>query len=278
MEASTQSIAELTRLGLTTYEAKAYVALLGRDSFTAAEVARRAGIPRARIYDVMRSLIDRGFASSRPGDVIRYAAMPPAAAVGRLLDEHRSRMKEIESTGSELIERLEPEFDSGRHHTEPLDFIRVLRGNATISQYAADISEKAREEILVFTKPPIALPVQENVKGLAGVKRYRARSIYEIGLLSDPATVEGIRRFIEAGEEARFVEELPLKMALVDRSLVMFALDDPVASGAEATMMVVEHPALADALRITFETVWERAITFEEALDAVRSGRDHRRK
>lgn len=269
MEAYTQSIAELTSLGLTTYEAKAYVALLGRDSFSAAEIARRAAIPRARIYDVLRSLIDRGFASSWPGAVIRYSAMPPAAAVGRLLDEHRSRMKDIESTGSDLIDRLEPEFDSGRDHTEPLDFIQVLRGNATISQYTAEISEKVREEILVFTKPPIALPVQENVTGIAGLKRYRARSIYEIGLLSDPATVEGIRRFIEAGEEARFVEELPLKMGIVDRSLVMFALDDPVASGAEATMMVVEHPALAAALRVTFEAMWEQAITFEKALQAL---------
>src|SRR5690606_40577556 len=100
-----------------------------------------AGVPRARIYDVLRSLIDRGFASSRPGDVIRYSAMPPAAAVGRLLDEHRERMKDIESTGSELIERLEPEFASGRGHTEPLDFIQVLRGNAPISQYTAELSE-----------------------------------------------------------------------------------------------------------------------------------------
>ena len=269
MEASTQSIDELTRLGLTTYEAKAYAALLGRDSFTAAEIARRAGVPRARIYDVMRSLIDRGLASSRPGGVVRYSAMPPATAVERLLDEHRSRMKQIESTGNALIDRLEPEFHSGREHTEPLDFIQVLRGNATISQYAADISETAREEILVFTKPPIALPVQDNVKGLAGVRRYRARSIYEIGLLGDPATVDGIRRFIEAGEEARFVEELPLKMALIDRSLVMFALEDPVASNAEATMMVVEHPALANALCITFEAMWDEGITFEEALTRV---------
>ena len=61
-----RSVAELTQLGLTTYEAKAYVALLGRDSFTAAQVSRQAGLPRQRIYDVLGSLVEKGLASSRP--------------------------------------------------------------------------------------------------------------------------------------------------------------------------------------------------------------------
>ena len=40
---------QLTRLGLTMYEAKAYLALIRRGSSTAAEVARIAGVPRQRI-------------------------------------------------------------------------------------------------------------------------------------------------------------------------------------------------------------------------------------
>ena len=35
------SVGQLTRLGLTSYEARAYLALIRRDSFTAAQVARR---------------------------------------------------------------------------------------------------------------------------------------------------------------------------------------------------------------------------------------------
>ena len=56
------------------YEAKAYLALLRRDSFTAAQVARLGGLPRQRIYDVLASLVEKGLAVGRPGRVVKYAA------------------------------------------------------------------------------------------------------------------------------------------------------------------------------------------------------------
>ncbi|MBA3298327.1 MAG: TrmB family transcriptional regulator, partial [Acidobacteria bacterium] len=57
---------KLTRLGLTAYEARAYVALIRRDSSTAAELARLANLPRQRVYDVLATLVDKGLASARP--------------------------------------------------------------------------------------------------------------------------------------------------------------------------------------------------------------------
>jgi sugar-specific transcriptional regulator TrmB len=71
----------MVRLGLTTYEARAYVGLVRRDSFTAAQVARQSGLPRQRIYDVLGSLVEKGLASSRPGSVVKYAAIAPELAI-----------------------------------------------------------------------------------------------------------------------------------------------------------------------------------------------------
>ena len=51
----TGTVERLVRLGLMTYEARAYVTLVRRDSFTAAQIARTAGLPRQRIYDVLAS-------------------------------------------------------------------------------------------------------------------------------------------------------------------------------------------------------------------------------
>src|SRR5919204_4660570 len=74
---------QLTRLGLTMYEAKAYLALLRRDSSTAAQVARLGGLPRQRIYDVLASLVEKGLAAARPGRVVKYAATDPKGALSR---------------------------------------------------------------------------------------------------------------------------------------------------------------------------------------------------
>src|SRR6266508_1268092 len=64
--------AQLTRLGLTSYEAKAYLALLRRESSTAAQAARLANVPRQRIYPALPSLVDKGLATTRPGQVVKY--------------------------------------------------------------------------------------------------------------------------------------------------------------------------------------------------------------
>jgi 2-haloacid dehalogenase len=49
-------IEQLTRLGLTSYEAKAYLALMRRGSSTAAQVSRLAGVPPRRAADLLRGM------------------------------------------------------------------------------------------------------------------------------------------------------------------------------------------------------------------------------
>jgi HTH-type transcriptional regulator, sugar sensing transcriptional regulator len=277
MAASSHRVSELTRLGLTTYEAKAYVALLGRGTFAAAEVARHADLPRQRIYDVLASLVERGLATARPGRVVKYAAVPPDQAVGRLLEGQRRQLEGIERAASATIAELAPAFAAGREQTDPLDYIEVLRDARAISERFAELQASVQREILVFTKPPYATPPQENVEGLKLTRRHVARSVYETAILdAEPEVVEGIRRFIEAGEEARFVESLPLKLVIIDEAIAMFGLQDPVVTdgdspGNDLTIMVVEHPSLALVLKGAFEATWERGITLEQA-EALRAG------
>ncbi|NJD27572.1 MAG: TrmB family transcriptional regulator [Chloroflexi bacterium] len=256
----------LTRLGLTSYEARAYVALVRRDSFTAAQIARTAGLPRQRIYDVLASLVEKGLASARPGTVVKYAALAPDLAVERLVANRRAEMAALERDAGEIIGRLGPAFQAGRAHSDPLEYIEVLRDRGAINERFAELQAGVKREILVFTKPPYATPPQENVEGIEVSRSHAARSVYELSILDDPATAAGVRRFVEAGEEARFVEEVPLKLVIIDEATVMFGMQDPMAGAEELTIMVVEHPALARTLKLAFNFVWDRGLTLEQAL------------
>ena len=260
-------IDQLTALGLTAYEAKAYLALIRRDSSTAVEAARLAGVPRQRIYDVMDSLVDKGLASRRPGRPVKYTPAPPNQAIGRLVADRRNELVELEEAATGTIERLTPAFRAGQIYHDPLEFIEVLRDRRAINERFHELQESVRREILVFTKPPYATPPQENVKGLRLLNGHKARSVYEFSLFDDPEHVEGVRRFIQAGEDARFVAELPLKLVIIDGAIVMFGMEDPVAESSELTMVVVEHPSLASVLTLAFDSVWERGLTFDQAYD-----------
>ena len=256
--------AQLTRLGLTSYEAKAYLALLRRDSSTAAQAARLANVPRQRIYDVLASLADKGLASTRPGQVVKYAAIAPELALERLVADQRQQLADLERETAALIEELSPAFHEGQEQDNPLEYIEVLRDRRAINERFDELQAGIKNEILVFTKPPYATPPQEEVVGLEVSRTHEARSVYEYSVFDDPDVSEGVRRFIEAGEKARFVPELPLKLVIIDESIVMFGMEDPVAGPSELTIVVIEHPALARLLKVAFETVWAEGLTIDE--------------
>jgi sugar-specific transcriptional regulator TrmB len=255
----------LQRLGLTSYEARAYLALLRRDSCTAAETARLAGLPRQRVYDVLSTLVEKGLASTRPGKAVKYAATPPEQALASLLARHRQELTELESDTASMLDLLTPAYLAGQEHTDPLEYIEVLRDRRAINERFGELEAGIKDEILVFTKPPYATPVHEHTEGLEVASTHRARSVYEYSAFDDPRFVAGVRRYMDAGEDARFVAELPLKLVIIDERIVMFGIEDPVGGRSILTMIVVDHPSLARLLKIAFEAVWASGLTFDEA-------------
>jgi len=260
-------VVQLTRLGLTSYEAKAYLSLIKRDSYTAAQVARQSALPRQRIYDVLGTLVQKGLAVARPGTVVKYSATPPEIAINMLVQARRQQLLDMEDGARTMIDTLKPAYDAGQAHTDPLEYIEVLRDRRAINERFAELQAQVKREILVFTKPPYATPPQENLEGLAVSRTHEARAVYEFGVFDDPEVAEGVRRFIEAGEDARFVPQLPLKLVIIDETIVMFGMEDPVAGSNDLTIVVVEHASLAGVLKTAFDAIWAGGLTFAQAYD-----------
>jgi len=256
-------IETLTKLGLTRYQAKVYIALIQRPVFTASELAEVANIPRARVYDTLESLIALGLCSELPGTLRRFVATHPREAVEALLREQERRAEEAR----ELAEELTPLFEESRGEQDPLDYIAVLRDIAQINQRLARFQSEARQIILMFNKPPYSTPIAENDAGLAALGRgVRMRSLYERSALDDADFAAGIMRFVAAGEEARFVDQLPLKLAIFDEARVILPLQDPIPGRFSLTTLVIHHPSLARTLSLAFEVLWETARPYHEEL------------
>lgn len=258
-------VERLVRLGLTQYEARAYVALIRRDSSTPAEIARVAGVPRPRIYDVVASLVAKGLACERPGRTAKFVATPPEEATRTLINLHRERLQALEADADTVRAELGPAYLEGSAHSDPLDYIEMIRSPEAIARRFSELQQSVEREILVFSKMPAVVRVEENDVGLDVARTREMRAIYEFSLLDDPLSVEGVRRFLEAGEEARFVEELPMKLGIIDERIVMLAMLDPVAGESELTTLVIEHAQLARTLKLAFEQVWATGVSFAAA-------------
>ncbi len=269
MEPDEESVGHLVSLGLARYEARVYLALIRRESYTAAEVAREADVPRQRIYDVLDALVRRRLAQQHPGRVATFSAVDPELALTRLMAQQREALDRMERISTTLAGALLPIWSDGRSHSNPLDYIEVLRDPKTIGERFADIQEQANHELLSFNKPPFISPT-ENTAGMKAVRRLRraggtVRAIYTYEVLGDADMIENVDQFGRAGEEARFTQELPLKLVIADASMCLFDMPDPVAGTGATTALYIEHPALAGCLRLAFQTVWDQAVT-QEAL------------
>ncbi|MGW4564306.1 TrmB family transcriptional regulator [Streptomyces sp. NPDC004561] len=264
MELEDRTVDDLMSLGLARYEARVYLSLIRRGSYTAAEVAREADVPRQRVYDVLDALVRRQLVSAHPGRVATYSAVTPELALARLMAVQRESVDRLERVSQSLTGILQPLWSQGRGQTDPLDYIEILRDPKAISERFADIQRQARQELLTFCKPPFVAPT-ENTEGIAVVRRLHqaggtVRAIYLSDALEDPGTVEHVRRFAAAGEQARFAPELPLKLVIADAALVLCDMPDPVAGVGSTTTLFIEHPALAGCLRLAFHTVWKDAV------------------
>src|SRR5580693_1406416 len=84
---------KLQQVGLNAYEARSYLVLLGHPRFKALELAARAHVPRQKIYEVLDSLVEKGFAQVIQEKTKLFSAVSPDQAIPSSLAR---RQQEIE--------------------------------------------------------------------------------------------------------------------------------------------------------------------------------------
>src|SRR6201988_4296025 len=84
----------LQTMGLNAYEARSYLVLMGHPRFKALELAARAHVPRQKIYEVLDSLVEKGFAQVIQEKTKLFSAVDPNLAIPGFLAR---RSKALES-------------------------------------------------------------------------------------------------------------------------------------------------------------------------------------
>lgn len=84
--------ATLVRLGLSKYEAQAYVGLLKNPTATGYAISNDTGIPQSKVYETMRRLEKRGYVIRTAEDPARYAVISPDELLGRMDAEVQRRL------------------------------------------------------------------------------------------------------------------------------------------------------------------------------------------
>jgi sugar-specific transcriptional regulator TrmB len=265
-------IDQLTILGLGTYEARAYAALLKRRHLSASELSKLGHIPNGRIYNILDGLVQKGFCLTAPGPVRKYGAVRPEVAVGQLMEEEKARLAKRQRNMAAVVVRLEEEFAKREDNISPLEFIQVLTAKSSQADRFHEMVISAKKDLRAFCKRPYAVgrtfdepgkvtkPVDDALA--AGI---RTRGLWEIEEDNLENFITWVSHFEREGEEVRVIDHLPMKLLIVDDTAVMFTLQNSVARN-ECTSMVVHHSDITQALIALYEMFWEKATTLDAFL------------
>src|SRR5258706_11590988 len=174
----------LQQLGLNAYESRSYLVLLGHPKFKALELAARAHVPRQKIYEVLDSLVEKGFAQVVQEKTKLFSAVEPSLAIPGYLSRKRQTLEQElmdnGRAGGALIDDLKNLYSEGQGGRGTLDFLRIVTEPAqTAAEYRRMLKEVKRE-YLEFSRPPYAVdPLDEKLVKQAGGSGVSCRLLLE---------------------------------------------------------------------------------------------------
>lgn len=250
----------LSRLGLPDDEIQAYLFLLRTGPSTAEDIA--AGTERAApgMRAAVRALTDAGLVGTGGPDGLMFTPVPPASGLEIL---SRRRASELEQARVATLNA----YDTFRRAVSPQrtdDLIEVVTGTA-IAQRIQQMELSARSEIRRLESPPYFTEGHVNNAELEQLARGEVtyRVVYARASVEDPARyAHNIQPCVAAGEQARVLPEVPVKLTIVDQQFATVSL--PVAEADVNRSLLVIHPSsLLSALIGLFEASWRLAVPLQ---------------
>jgi len=122
-------------LGLSEYEAKIYVSLIEAGQAKARTLSVMSGVPRTKVYSVLKKLMDLGFVMEVPGEPRMFSPAPPRSALEVYLQSYQERFQNLSS----LISTLEKAFRKAKSREN------MRRGSMWRISEKGEILKKIRE-------------------------------------------------------------------------------------------------------------------------------------
>ncbi|GID96198.1 helix-turn-helix domain-containing protein [Amorphoplanes digitatis] len=244
----------LEPLGLDAAEEEIYRQLVASRSARAVDLAEHLGRPTAEIRAVLGQLIARGLATAvatSTEDEPNYVPAPPAVSLGALMQRRQADLRAAEIAVAALAEEY-------RTAGLPADVVEILTDADVVRRRFLQIQDAAQHEVLSMVVPNLTVvPHRENTAERAAMRRgVRYRALLDRRALSEPDMTPDVRASLAAGQQIRVVDEVPVKMMIVDGETAFLPLHGNRPESPSS--LLVHRSGLLAVLIAFFEAEWDR--------------------
>ena len=207
-----ENITVLKGLGLTMYEAQAYVTLTSLISSTASEVSEKSSIPRSKIYDVMNGLIKKNFIDVEDGRPLTYTVKSPVEVLNR-------EKERIDEEIDDAITRLTNTYENGMSQVQAP--IWRIYGVEKIIAQEVEIISRAKSSV------NMRIGFLFEGEGKALIKAFKKKRSLKVNILASPTCyindeeVNIIEMFRDAGINIKKADIPFVKVMIADSKEMM---------------------------------------------------------
>lgn len=251
----------LDALGLDGTEQLIYQALIRQPSASVDDLGDMTRLTPQQIHDALAALEKLDLVRPVPGPVVRYPPAPPDVALEALILRKEAELKLVRATALELDEA----YHRALATQHPTGLVEIIVGREAVHERGLRLIGAARREVCGFDRPPyVSDPVATNPVELDMLaKGVNFRVVYDRTTLEIAGWWAGHYQSVAAaGEQARVLSGVPVKMYVVDGQTALVALQ--TGDHTIHACAIVRPSELLDALRSLFDALWRQAMPLPE--------------
>ena len=145
----------LRRIGLTSYESEAYLALLKSRELTAEEISKTTSVPITRVYGTLEQLMQKGFARIMESRPKKFHAISPEEAKREYLTHVRrnfeTNLLTMEETMRDLQRQVDPIYVESHLQVKAEELLESLEDLRVMEKRTSEYVQEASNEVLIST-------------------------------------------------------------------------------------------------------------------------------
>lgn len=252
-----------SKLGLSPYESKAYLALISKTSVEPSQLTSLTGIPRPRAYDVLRGLVAKGLAVEQSGRPVRYSAIDPKHGLISLFssieEKSKDQISDLHSSVDQLALKLGREYSQSRVRSGEEQRVWITGSSGSVWSQFLFLKEHCNREYAGVGRstsiPPYRIFMAEQKMLERGV---RARLVRPFPASMTKQQAKWYHDLAKKGFEFRHSEQATFSFDIFDRKEVVLWLNDrPHQPPSEVAW--IHHPPLGKILASYFQEIWSKA-------------------
>ena len=242
MSISDKTKKSLEKIGLTSYEIRAYTTLIKDGESNASEISQNSGVPYSKIYEILGTLEEKGWIGSDDSRPTKYFAKAPSNALETTKQNADTIFSEKKNV---ILSELIPLYEKTGTSEKP--DIWFISGAMNIVSKIMEMVEHCREEVMIAVPQAGELIVKQ---ALPKLRQLHDKGIKITILISDEFDKDSIKAISR-------VADVKVKGGLFgggiisDKRYVVILLGPDISSSTSSEIVAIwaDHAGLAGFAR-----------------------------